>query len=269
MYLKHFGFKRKPFDPTPDPRELFQTQGHQEVCARLQIALAERVPTLLVGESGVGKTTSLRAALSKINKRSHRLIEIPDPRLKLRGFYRTLAIGLGLQPRFFFGDLSEQVRESLARTAEKSGRHPIVVIDEAQMLATETLETLRLLTNPLLGQTKSGLTLLLVGDTTLGQRLARPAHESFLQRLRMTYRMPPVSDEEGRRYVAHRIRTAGGNPDVFHPDAVEEVLADANGRLRKIDELAVSALYAAFIAKADVVTKAHVESARSEHALSA
>jgi len=269
MYLKHFGFRRRPFDPTPDPRELFQTEAHQEVRARLQIALDERVPTLLVGASGVGKTTSLRSALAEVNRRSYRLIEIPEPRLKLRGFYRTLAIGLGLQPRFFFGDLSEQVRESLAKTAEKNGRHPILVVDEAQMLDPQTLETLRLLTNPLLDQTKPGLTLILVGDLTLSRRLARPAHESFLQRLRMTYQMPPASEEEGRRYVAHRLRTAGGNPDVFHPDAVEEVLADANGSLRKIDELAVHALYAAFIAKADVVTKAHVESARSERAFSA
>ena len=269
MYLKHFGFKRKPFDPTPDPRELFQAEGHREVLARLQIALAERVPTLVVGDSGVGKTTSVRSALASVNQRAHRIVEIPEPRLKLRGFYRTLALGLGLEPRFFFGDLSEQVRGALAQTAKKNGRHPIVLVDDAQMLDTQTLETLRLLTNPLLKQTKPGLTLLLVGDMTLGRRLTQASNESFLQRLRMTYRMPPVSDEEGRRYVAHRIRTAGGNPDVFQPDAVEEILADANGRLRKIDELAVQALYGAFIAKADVVTKDHVEVARSERALSA
>ncbi len=269
MYLEHFGFKRKPFDPTPDSRELFQAEGHQEVRARLQIALAERVPTLIVGDSGVGKTTSVRSALTEVNQRAHRIIEIPEPRLKLRGFYRTLALGLGLEPRFFFGDLSDQVRGALAQAANKNGRHPILLVDDAQALDPQTLETLRLLTNPLLNQKKPGLTILLVGDMTLGRRLKQPKNEFFLQRLRMTYRMPPVSDEEGRRYVAHRLRTAGGNPDLFHPDAVEELLAEANGRLRKIDELAVQALYGAFIAKGDTVTKAHVEAARTERSLSA
>ena len=267
MYLKHFGFKRKPFDPSPDPRELFQAEGHKEVRARLQIALAERVPTLVVGDSGVGKTTSVRSALAEVNQRAHKIIEIPEPRLKLRGFYRTLALGLGLEPRFFFGDLSDQVRTALAQTAKKKGRHPILLVDDAQALDPQTLETLRLLTNPLLNQKKPGLTLLLVGDMSLGRRLMQPKNESFLQRLRMTYRMPPISDEEGRRYVAHRLRTAGANPDVFHPDAVEEILAEADGRLRKIDELAVQALYGAFIAKANVVTKTHVEVARAERAL--
>jgi len=227
-----------------------------------------KTSTLLVGESGLGKSTSLRAAVAKLDRRKHQLIEVPDPRVKLRGFYRTLAIGLGLRPRFFFGDLSEQVREALAKAADKGSRHPVVVIDEAQMLTGDTLDTLRLLTNPLLNQKKPGLTLLLVGDTSLVRRLSRPAHESFLQRLRMTYRMPRVEDEEGRRYLAHRLRTAGADPDLFEPDAVEEVLTYASGCLRKIDELAVDSLYSAYIAKAKAVTKAHVEAARSEQALS-
>lgn len=269
MYVKHFGFKRKPFAATPDSRELFQTEGHREVRARLQVALQDRVPILIVGEPGVGKTTSVRSALAELDKRAHRLIEIPEPRLELRSFYRTLAVGLGLQPRFFFGDLSEQVREGLARAADSAARHPVLLIDEAQMLNEPTLETLRLLTNPLLDQEKPGITILLVGDMSLARRLGRPCFESFLQRLRMTYRMPPVGDEEGRRYVAHRIRIAGGNPDVFDPAAIEEILADANGRLRRIDELCGQSLYAAFIAKAKVVDKTHAETVRAERALSA
>jgi type II secretory pathway predicted ATPase ExeA len=56
VYLKHFGFKRKPFVPVPDARELFQTRGHQEARSRLKIALHDRVPSLLLGESGVGKS---------------------------------------------------------------------------------------------------------------------------------------------------------------------------------------------------------------------
>jgi type II secretory pathway predicted ATPase ExeA len=194
------------------------------------------------------------------------LIEIPDPRLELRSFYRILATGLGLQPRFFFGDLAEQVREALAQAAKK-GRHPVLFVDDAQMLNEHTLDSLRLLTNPLLDQTKPGITLLLVGDTTLAQRLRRPRFEAFVQRLRMTYRMPAIDSDEGRRYVAHRLRTAGANPDVFDPEAVDELLAAADGRLRKIDDLCVQVLYAAFIGKAKVVSKDHVDAVLTERAL--
>ncbi len=275
MYLKHFAFKRKPFTPVPDPRELFQSRAHQELRSRLQIALEDRVPSLVVGDSGVGKTTSFRSVLSDLDKRAYHLIELGDPRLKLRSFYRTLAIGLGQEPAYFFGELAEQVRTALAQLSEnadkngseRQGRHPVLVVDEAQMLTEEMLDSLRLLTNPLLGQQKPGLTLVLVGDMSLGRRLKRPSFESFVQRLRMTYRMPAVDEDESRRYVAHRVRVAGGNPDVFDPAAIEAIVSEANGRLRAIDYLCAQALYAAFIAKASVVTKAHVEAVLAERAL--
>lgn len=85
----------------------------------------------------------------------------------------------------------------------------------------------------------------------------------------MTYRMPAIGEEEGRRYVAHRIRVAGGNPDIFEPAAVEAVLGDAGGSLRTIDDLCSQALYAAFIAKASAVTKDHVQTVVGERVLSA
>lgn len=267
MYLKHFGFKRRPFASVPDHRELFQTRGHQEVRARLRIALNDRVPSLVVGDPGVGKSTSLRSAIAELDKRAYRLIEISDPRVELRSFYRTIAIGLGLQPRFFFGDLADQVRDALAQCADKGGRQPILVVDEAHMLTEHTLDSLRLLTNPPLAHEQPGLTLLLVGDMTLSRRLKKPYFEAFVQRLRMTYRMPPVDADEGRRYIAHRLRTAGGDPDTFEPDAVEAVLGEANGRLRSIDHLCTQALYAAFIGTAKVVTGSHVEAVVAERVL--
>jgi general secretion pathway protein A len=273
VYTKHFGFKRKPFTAVPDPRELFQTRGHQELRARLQIAVSDQVPSLTIGENGVGKSTTTRSVLGELDKRAYRVIEIADPRLKLRSFYRSLAIGLELEPAYFFGELAEQVRVALATIAEKiekgeKARHTVLFVDEAQMLTDEMLDSLRLLTNPRLGQNKPGITLLLVGALSLSRRLNKPCFEAFVQRLRMTYRMPSVDEDEGRRYLAHRIRVAGGNPDLFEPAAVEAVLAQASGSLRKIDDLCSRGLYAAFIAKATAVTKDHVQTVIAESVLS-
>ena len=36
MYLTFYGFKEKPFNPTPDPRFLYMTPGHREALAQLQ-----------------------------------------------------------------------------------------------------------------------------------------------------------------------------------------------------------------------------------------
>jgi general secretion pathway protein A len=263
------GLKRPPFPSVPDFRELFQSRGHQELRARVQIALTDRIPGLFLGKSGVGKSTSIRSALVELDKRTYRLIEISDPRLNRRSLYRSVATGLGLDPSHFFGDLTEQVRAALAQTTEgdSAGRHPVAFVDNVEMLSDDALDSLRLMTNPSLGQNLPGLTLILVGDMSMSRRLKKPRFESFVQRLRMTYCMPAIDDDEGRRYVAHRVRVAGGNPDIFDPAAVESVLREANGRLRMIDDLASQALYAAFISKATVVTKEHVQSVIGERAL--
>ena len=79
--------------------------------------------------------------------------------------------------------------------------------------------------------------------------------------------MPPVDEDEARRYIAHRLRTACGDPDVLEPDAVECVVGEAAGRLRSIDHLCTQALYAAFIASAKAVTKLHVDMVISERVI--
>jgi type II secretory pathway predicted ATPase ExeA len=277
VYLSHFNLKRKPFVTVPDPRELFQTEGHKELRSRLQLALEDHEPTLILGDNGIGKSTSLHSVLTALDRRAYHLIELSDPRLNRRSLYRALAIGLRLSPAYSFGALVEQVRVALAELAEKAQKtgktenvgHPVLVVDNGELLTEDALDSFRLMTNPLLGQLTPCLTLLLVGDLSLGRRLKQPHFESFVQRLRVTYRMPSVGEDECRRYVAHRVRIAGGNPDIFDPAAVDVVLAEANGSLRSIDSLCSQALYAAFIAKANVVTKPHVQAVVADRSLGA
>ena len=69
MYCKHFGFSKKPFDVTPDHRFLYLTRAHREALAAIMYGIRERRGFVaLVGGVGTGKTTLLRAALSRLDK---------------------------------------------------------------------------------------------------------------------------------------------------------------------------------------------------------
>ena len=75
MYLPFFGLAQPPFELTPDPRFLYLSTGHREALSLLHYGLCgDKGVTVLIGETGTGKTTLLRAALS--NTRGSQLLSL-------------------------------------------------------------------------------------------------------------------------------------------------------------------------------------------------
>ena len=67
MYLRFFGFREAPFNPTPDPRFLYLTPSHREALAQLVYGVQERKGfVVLTGEVGTGKTTLVRALMRRL-----------------------------------------------------------------------------------------------------------------------------------------------------------------------------------------------------------
>ena len=67
MYNKHFGFREKPFDVTPNPRLFYTNPVYQEAYAALLYGIRERKGfVVLTGEVGTGKTTLLRRLMENL-----------------------------------------------------------------------------------------------------------------------------------------------------------------------------------------------------------
>ncbi|MBS3784106.1 MAG: hypothetical protein KGY78_06655, partial [Anaerolineae bacterium] len=56
-----YGFDQTPFTKSIAAQNLYPSRGHQEVQGRLSFALQERLPALITGDVGTGKSTALRA----------------------------------------------------------------------------------------------------------------------------------------------------------------------------------------------------------------
>jgi len=105
--------------------------------------------------------------------------------------------------------------------AAKNGRRTVVVIDEAQRLPLQTLETIRLLTNLETDQHKL-LQILLLGQPELETILAEPQLSQLNQRVSIRERLMPFQPMEAERYIRHRLEKSGGaNFLRFEPAAVE------------------------------------------------
>jgi type II secretory pathway predicted ATPase ExeA len=245
MYEEFYGLKTRCFSKTPDPAFLYMSRSHAEALARLQYAVEEREFALLTGEVGSGKTTLTRALIDSLED-SNRPVLITNPRLSPAQFLRALAKKLGVEkPKHYKADLVEQINACLCEFHEK-GISPVVIIDEAQLIpGKDTFEEIRLLTNYQLDDMNL-LSLLLVGQTELKDRLKRPAYKALRQRIGIAYHLPPLSEEETAIYVRHRLMVAGRDEKLFGEDAIGLMHSYSGGVPRLINTIATGALLTGF-----------------------
>ena len=96
MYEAYWGLREKPFENTPDPRFLFQSDETADVYIRLLYTLkSNRGAALLTGASGCGKTVVIRALLQQLNPERTEIALVNDPGRTAVEFLREVLYQLG------------------------------------------------------------------------------------------------------------------------------------------------------------------------------
>src|SRR5580698_2335138 len=248
MYRAFFGISEKPFAITPDPRYLFLSERHAEALAHLLYGITEAGGFIqLTGEVGTGKTTVVRSLLAQTPKHAE-IALILNPRMTAPEFLLTICEELGIGvPDSATGSLKDLVdilSQYLLR-AHSGGKRVVLVVDEAQNLAPEVLEQVRLLTN-LETNTQKLLQIILIGQPELRELLDRNELRQLAQRITGRYHLCPLTLEETAAYVRHRLRVAGATADIFTPAALREAHRLSHGVPRLINVLCDRALLGAY-----------------------
>jgi general secretion pathway protein A len=266
MYLSFFGLNEKPFAITPDPRYLYLSERHAEALAHLLYGINESGGFIqLTGEVGTGKTTVVRTLLSRVPHHADVAV-ILNPRVTPVEFLLTICEELGINIADADRDSVKQMVDALNRrllAAHADGRRIIVIVDEAQNLSADVLEQVRLLTN-LETPTQKLLQIILIGQPELRELLDRTELRQLAQRITGRYHLEPLSREETRGYVRHRLRVAGAAEDIFTPSALAEVHRLAQGIPRVINVTCDRALLGAYTQETRKVTAALVRRAAGE-----
>jgi general secretion pathway protein A len=121
----------------------------------------------------------------------------------------------------------------------------LLIIDEAQALPDESMDELRMLSN-LQSDEQLLLQIMLVGQPELREKLKKPLLSPFAQRVAGTYHLSPLSEEETRAYIGHRLEKAGGKADVFEPETLAFIYQASHGFPRSINLLCDAALVYGF-----------------------
>jgi general secretion pathway protein A len=266
MYLQFFGLAEKPFAITPDPRYLYLSGRHADALAHLVYGINEAGGFIqLTGEVGTGKTTTIRSLLSRAPK-SAEIALILNPRLSATEFLRALCEELGLGADDNAGADNKSLVDLLNRyllRAHAQGRRVVLVVDEAQNLAPDVLEQVRLLTN-LETETQKLLQIILIGQPELRKLLAREDLRQIAQRITARFHLDPLSRDETYAYVRHRLRVAGATTDIFTRGSLREIYRISGGVPRVINILSDRAMLGAYTQELHLVPASLVRRAGAE-----
>jgi general secretion pathway protein A len=265
MYTAFFGLREKPFALSPDPRFLFLSAAHREALAHLLYGIEQGEGFIAVtGEVGTGKTTLCRTLLRRLGPE----VEVAflfNPKLSARELLEAILVELGLEKRGASArELVEELNHFLLERRQQ-GRRVLLIIDEAQGLAPDTLEQIRLLSN-LETETQKLIQILLLGQPELDVMLESEELRQLRQRIAVRWRLAPLSREETQEYVRHRLRvSAGGDRDhLFAEPALRDIFRRSQGVPRVVNLLCDRALLSAFAEGAPQIGRVHVERAARE-----
>jgi general secretion pathway protein A len=263
IYEAFYGLTEQPFAISTDPKFLFLSESHRHGYEELLSGLRRREGLMLLsGETGTGKTTLCRALLQALGDRTFSAV-ILNPymsgaevlRVVLRdfGFVSREEIRRGALAQADVPQLLDAL-EGFLRALLPIGTYAVVVIDEAQSLAAEVLDQIRLLT----AFEQNGQRLvqvMLVGQPQLLDTLKTESMYALNERLTRRVVLSPLTPGEVEQYIQHRLEIAGGAGSVvFEPDAARLVADLSRGLPRRVNVLCDRALQEGRIRGASAIT---------------
>ncbi|MFZ3464571.1 ExeA family protein [Vibrio harveyi] len=264
MYKDFFGFVELPFSIVPNSRYLYLSQRHKEAITHLQAGLGDGGGfAMLTGEVGTGKTTVAKAMLANLDENTKAGL-ILNPTFSSRDLLEAICdeFKVSYPEEASLKQLNQAIHDYLLRN-HKMGWTTLLVIDEAQHLAADVLEQLRLLTN-LETDTRKLLKVLLVGQPELQRLLQTTQLRQLAQRITGRYHLLPLDEKETADYITFRLHTAGGDKQLFDRSSTKLIAKYSHGIPRLINLICDKSLNLSYYKGNVVVDKQTVHQACEE-----
>ena len=210
MYYQHFNLSGPPFQFTPSAGILYPSKTHREALAALEWGLLHEPSglTLLIGEPGTGKTTLISSILAR-HLEHVRIAYIGNPKLSFDEILLVIARQLGITfnstQRLERLDALEGFLE-----AHSHSERVTVIIDEAQVIADDVVEELRLLSNWAPGR-QTALRFVFVGQPEFLHRLESPGLRQLNERIGARAMLNPLRPQEIQEYIDFRLQARKGS----------------------------------------------------------
>jgi general secretion pathway protein A len=258
MFFHNFQMSAHPFSENPGADRVLLDERFEEALARLKFFREHGNLALVIGQTGVGKTTLIELFRERLPKNRYRSVLIQQTNVSPNAFLRMIVASLGEAPRLgkdrLFSQIVERIRTNETQT--------ILIVDEAHLLPSQALTDLRLLAGA-----GASVKIILAGQEPLSAMLKRSAHADLVNRLGVRFRLAPLTKSQSLAYIDHRLRRAGSNEKLFEKEAKELIHDYSGGVPRQINNIATACLLGASSKNLQTITENLVNEIMAEFRL--
>ncbi len=262
--LRHvFGLRKDPFPQDIPVKELFKLPALEPLEKRTMFAIEQKAISIITGDVGSGKSTSLRYVCSKCHPSEYQQISIVGGGYSLMELYRIILQSFGVDNHTYqVSRMVKNIRELVLEMASRKVT-PLLIIDEAHLLKKNVFTELHTLiqfeydSRPVMPMILCGQELLI---DHLMMNSARPLASRVLGRNNLESIKKEVMDE----YLKHQLKIAGASKNIISEEASFAIHQGSGGLLRSANFLAKTSMLAAAIDGCQTVSAEHVRIAANE-----
>ncbi|TWU33800.1 ExeA family protein [Novipirellula artificiosorum] len=217
--------------------------------------------SLVIGPPGTGKSLLCSLLVDRYQE-SHDCVVLGETPIENRaGYLRHMLHHLGADYRNV--DESDLQLALVDRVCDQASDREglLIIVDEAQALAPEVLEAIRMSTN-IHRQGEPRVCAVVVGGVKLDDTLAEPTLEPFTQRISARCYLHPMNGEETRHYISETIQSCGADPEnTITREAISMVHHACCGVPRLVNQVMTEAIDIAEESDESLITEQSIDRA--------
>ncbi len=238
MHETFYQLSAEPFRLSPDPRFCYQHRTYRKAMTYMHHAFQRAEGFIMItGRPGTGKTTLIHDLLRTLKPEQAIVASLVTTQMKADDLLRLVAYSFNLDPG---GEDKVDVLVRLDRFLKQQfqqGRRPLLIVDEAQDMAEDALEELRLLTNIQAGG-QPLLQVFLIGQEQLRNMVDAPSMEPLRQRMIAATHLESLDRHDTEAYIKHRLRRVAWTGDpLISKEAYAMIQQYSQGIPRQINQI--------------------------------
>ena len=241
MFEDFYGFTEAPFSRSIPTDKLYRGNDSDELIERLKYAAKRQLFAVLTGDSGTGKTTTLRRFHDELQNSVYKVLYLSDSKLTPRSFYKSLLEQLGFEASVYRGEAKRQLHKEIEIMKGVNGRYPVVIVDEAHLLDRDMLEEVRFLLNFRM-DSQSPMALILAGQTELWEKLRLQSYAAIRQRIDIQCAIGHMDRVQTEEYMKTHLTYAGSQKEIFSDAAIDDIFKFSGGVSRLVNKACTSSL---------------------------